>query len=53
MALFTVHVELRNIKDLNDDAYDKLHELMEKAGFYRTITASDGSVDHLPPALIL
>jgi hypothetical protein len=50
MATFIVRVELHEIKNLADDAYEKLHTSMEGKGFSRTIKASDGSVDHLPPA---
>lgn len=47
MNKFIVRVELRNP---DDDSYDKLHPAMEKRGFTRTIRASDSVLHDLPPA---
>jgi hypothetical protein len=47
MASFTTRVELHDAKWSD---YTALHEEMEKRGFSRTITSSDGKIYELPPA---
>ena len=47
MAKFTVGVELH---DAEPEDYERLHELMENAGFSRTIRASNGTLYQLPTA---
>src|SRR5438128_1328616 len=47
MPTFTVRVELH---DAADDDYETLHSAMERSGFSRQITGSDGDVYHLPTA---
>ena len=37
MPRFLIRVELRNIRNLEDDAYDKLHEAMEVEHCYRSL----------------
>ncbi len=45
MARFTVRVELH---DATQDDYERLQELMQAAGFFRTIKGEDGTKFHLP-----
>jgi hypothetical protein len=47
MARFTVRVELHQA---NWDDYETLHAAMEREGFSRLITSSDGITYHLPLA---
>lgn len=45
MAKFITRIELHNA---GSDDYEKLHEEMEKEGFEKTITSSDGKEYSLP-----
>jgi ethanolamine utilization microcompartment shell protein EutL len=47
MPRYLIRVELRKIKNLEDDAYDKLHETMELEHCYRSLTW-DGKKYRLP-----
>ena len=47
MATFTIRVELHSAQWSD---YENLHNYMEEQGFFRTITADDGTVYHLPAA---
>jgi hypothetical protein len=47
MPKFTVRVELHYA---DDDDYERLHSAMERVGFSRTITGSDGTEYSLPTA---
>ena len=49
MSRFIVRVVLHGVKE-DDDAYDELHEQMEKRFFYRWIADKDGVKWKLPPA---
>jgi hypothetical protein len=46
MAQFITRVELHGVYH-DDNSYQTLHEFMGKAGFKRTIKASDGLLYHL------
>jgi hypothetical protein len=47
MSQFTTRVELH---DADSSDYEELHEEMEKRGFTRTVTSSDGITYQLPTA---
>lgn len=47
MARFTTRVELHSA---DEDDYENLHAAMERRGFSRRITSSDGVTYHLPTA---
>lgn len=47
MATFITRIELHYAQS---EDYDNLHKAMERAGFSRTIPASDGKRYHLPTA---
>jgi hypothetical protein len=47
MAKFTVRVELHSASYSD---YETLHSAMERRGFTRRITSSDGQIYHLPTA---
>ena len=47
MSQFTTRVELH---DADSADYEELHEEMEKRGFTRTVTSSDGITYQLPTA---